>query len=124
MSPAPTSISTLTAGSNGTVKKTTEAPSKMNGLSSNGKLRSNGSIKSTLISNEDPDIIHAKESYSVEDDRLQIVWRNVILFIYLHGAAVYGGYLWLSGEVMWQTFLWGKRKHASSIFITRYRKLS
>jgi stearoyl-CoA desaturase (delta-9 desaturase) len=38
---------------------------------------------------------------------LQIVWRNVGLFIYLHTAAAYGAYLWLSGQVMWQTFIWG-----------------
>jgi stearoyl-CoA desaturase (delta-9 desaturase) len=37
---------------------------------------------------------------------LDIVWRNVFLFIYLHGAAAYGAYLWVKGEVMWQTFLW------------------
>jgi len=38
---------------------------------------------------------------------LQIVWRNVALFAYLHLAAVYGLYLFVMGQVMWQTFLWG-----------------
>jgi len=38
----------------------------------------------------------------------QIVWRNVALFAYLHLAAVYGLYLFLTAQVMWQTFLWGK----------------
>lgn len=105
MSPTPTSIKTLTGGTNGTISKATDAPSKMNGISSNGKLNNNGSLKSP-ISDKNSNII--KESNLIDvDDRLQIVWRNVILFIYLHGAAVYGGYLWLSGEVMWQTFLWG-----------------
>jgi len=37
---------------------------------------------------------------------VQIVWRNVALFVYLHLAAVYGGYLFFTGQVMWQTFLW------------------
>ena len=36
-----------------------------------------------------------------------IVWRNVALFAYLHLAAVYGGFLLVTGQVMWQTFLWG-----------------
>lgn len=39
---------------------------------------------------------------------LEIVWRNVALFAYLHIAAVYGLYLFLTGQVMWQTFLWGR----------------
>lgn len=39
---------------------------------------------------------------------VKIVWRNVFLFVYLHLAAVYGGYLFITGQVMWQTFLWGK----------------
>ena len=39
---------------------------------------------------------------------LQIVWRNVALFAYLHLAAVYGLYLFVMGQVMWQTFLWGR----------------
>lgn len=38
---------------------------------------------------------------------LQIVWRNVGLFVYLHLAALYGGYLFLTGHVKWQTFLLG-----------------
>jgi len=47
--------------------------------------------------------IHAKEAPPVE-----IVWRNVALFVYLHMAGAYGGYLFLTGSVMWQTALWGE----------------
>jgi len=36
-----------------------------------------------------------------------IVWRNVALFVYLHLAAVYGGYLLFTGQVMLPTFFWG-----------------
>ena len=42
------------------------------------------------------------------DEPLQLVWRNVLLFIYLHLAGLYGAWLWVSGQVMWQTFVWGK----------------
>lgn len=32
-----------------------------------------------------------------------IVWRNVILMVYLHGAALYGLYLTVTLQAMWQT---------------------
>jgi len=38
---------------------------------------------------------------------IQLVWRNIILYSYLHVAAIYGLYLFLSGQVMLQTVLWG-----------------
>jgi stearoyl-CoA desaturase (delta-9 desaturase) len=38
--------------------------------------------------------------------RRQIVWRNVILFIYLHVAAVYGAYLMLTSSKIITT-VWG-----------------
>lgn len=34
-----------------------------------------------------------------------IVWRNVILFVYLHIASVYGIYLMIT-DAMWKTWLW------------------
>lgn len=37
----------------------------------------------------------------------QLVWRNIILFAYLHIAAVYGGYLFLF-SAKWQTDIFGK----------------
>lgn len=39
--------------------------------------------------------------------RLQIVWRNVILFVYLHLAALYGAYL-LVTSAKWPTVIWGE----------------
>ena len=37
-----------------------------------------------------------------------IVWRNVILMLYLHCAAIYGLYLTLTLRAMWQTVICGK----------------
>lgn len=38
----------------------------------------------------------------------QLVWRNIILFAYLHLAALYGGYLFLV-SAKWQTDIFGKK---------------
>lgn len=39
--------------------------------------------------------LHSKpqEDSSAKEPPMQIVWRNVLIFIYLHAAALYGGYL-------------------------------
>lgn len=39
--------------------------------------------------------------------RWQIVWRNVIAFMYLHIFAIYGLYLFLF-VCTWKTFIWSK----------------
>lgn len=39
--------------------------------------------------------------------KLQIVWRNVTLFAYLHLAALYGAYL-LVTSAKWPTVIWGE----------------
>nr|AER29864.1 acyl-CoA Z9 desaturase [Ctenopseustis obliquana] len=39
---------------------------------------------------------------SAEKRKLSIVWRNVILFVFLHVGAVYGGYLFFT-RAMWAT---------------------
>lgn len=39
--------------------------------------------------------------------KLQLVWRNIILFAYLHAAAVYGLYLVFT-SAMWKTNLFGE----------------
>lgn len=36
-----------------------------------------------------------------------IVWKNVIIFLYLHGAAIYGVYLLATGEAKLMTFVLG-----------------
>lgn len=41
-------------------------------------------------------------------NRIDLVWRNIYLFIYLHIAAAYGLYLFVTGQVMWQTVIWGE----------------
>jgi len=39
--------------------------------------------------------LHSKpqEESAAKEPPMQIVWRNVLIFIYLHAAALYGGYL-------------------------------
>lgn len=37
----------------------------------------------------------------------QLVWRNILLFAYLHIAALYGGYLFLF-SAKWQTDVFGE----------------
>lgn len=44
---------------------------------------------------------------SAEDREWKIVWRNVIIFAYLHTAAIYGAYLFLF-KAMWLTKLFGE----------------
>ena len=36
------------------------------------------------------------------------VWRNIIIFAYLHMAAVYGAYLVVSGQAKLWTNIWGR----------------
>ena len=40
--------------------------------------------------------------------KVQIVWRNIGLFVFLHSGALYGLFLCLTGQVMWQTAVFGK----------------
>ena len=39
--------------------------------------------------------------------KLQIVWRNVVIYIYFHVAALYGLYLGFV-SAKWPTIAWGK----------------
>ncbi|RVE52666.1 hypothetical protein evm_002785 [Chilo suppressalis] len=50
---------------------------------------------------KDEDVTHHVPP-SAEKRELKIVWRNVFIFLYLHIAALYGGYLFLT-SVMWKT---------------------
>lgn len=38
----------------------------------------------------------------------ELVWRNILLFGYLHAAAVVGLYFLVTRQVMWQTVIWGE----------------
>lgn len=44
---------------------------------------------------------------TADDRKLQLVWRNVILFAYLHIAALYGAFLFLTAA-KWQTDVFGE----------------
>jgi stearoyl-CoA desaturase (delta-9 desaturase) len=48
--------------------------------------------------------------------RVDLVWRNIYLFIYLHIAAAYGLYLLVTGNVMWQTVIWAGLMHICGAF--------
>lgn len=66
-----------------------------------------------VLNEEDAETIDGGLQVEVEklkkaDDRqLKIVWRNVILFAYLHSAAVYGGWLAMT-SAKWRTLGFGK----------------
>lgn len=47
---------------------------------------------------------------SAEKRKWEIVWRNVILFAFLHLGGLYGGYLFFF-KAMWRTSLFGKYLH-------------
>jgi len=115
MPPAPATTKTVTSktsvslGKEGLLNSATE----METNHTTRKLRSaNNNNEEFLPTDQDIDfLLPQKQSEALSDTHvpLQIVYKNVLLFVYLHLAAVYGAYLWLSGEVMFKTFLWGTR---------------
>lgn len=67
-------------------------------------------INGVLFENDavTPDLALGRAPIQQADKRkLQFVWRNIILFAYLHLAAIYGGYLFLF-SAKWQTDVFGK----------------
>lgn len=55
-----------------------------------------------------PDMALTSTPVQKADNRpRQYVWRNIILFTYLHAAALYGGYLFLF-SAKWQTNVYGE----------------
>lgn len=66
-----------------------------------------------VLNEEDAETIDGGLQIEVEklkkagERKLQIVWRNVILFAYLHAAAVYGGWLAVS-SAKWKTLAFGE----------------
>ena len=55
-----------------------------------------------------PDLALATPPVQKADNKpKQYVWRNILLFAYLHAAALYGGYLFLT-SAKWQTDVFGK----------------
>ncbi|XP_072938806.1 acyl-CoA Delta-9 desaturase-like [Epargyreus clarus] len=57
---------------------------------------------SWVLHESDADKVSTPVPPSAEKRKLQIVWRNVILFLMLHLGAVYGAYLFLT-KAMWTT---------------------
>jgi len=57
--------------------------------------------------------------YDIHSDyfpKLEIVWRNVALFVYLHTAALIGLYFLFTGQVQWKTMLWTLCWHLCGAF--------
>lgn len=61
------------------------------------------------ISNGTPNGLTPQKEY-----KRQIVWRNVLLFGYLHVAALLGAYLSIF-SAKWLTVVWGKCSYFSQI---------
>lgn len=53
--------------------------------------------------------------------KLRLVWKNIILFAYLHVAAIYGAYLALTSAKL-LTLIWGT-KHFSSFIIEKLKMI-
>jgi len=52
---------------------------------------------------------------SAKEVKTQIVWKNVMIYIYFHAAALYGIYLCFT-SAKWTTIVWG---NFTTIFILR-----
>ena len=52
----------------------------------------------------------SKENPMGKEPTMQIVWRNVLIFIYLHAAALYGFYLCFTAAKA-STLVWCKRNN-------------
>lgn len=113
MPPAPTTTKTLTTSTNESLIQSPD-DFQLDDALSNGKpaatIGSNGITKRRVPESKNgaKSAASEKEVDMHGEGKVDIVWRNIILFTYLHTAALYGGYLWVTGQVMWQTFLWGQ----------------
>lgn len=64
---------------------------------------------------------NAGKKYESKPYKVQIVWRNVILFVYLHAAALYGAYLmFTSAKIL--TSIWGEFSRIKKLCIYIYLK--
>lgn len=61
-------------------------------------------FESDVVHNFDDEVLKPKEKF-LESRNYEIVWRNVVIMITLHAFAVFGAYLFLTGQVMWKTFV-------------------
>jgi hypothetical protein len=83
-------------------------------------------MSSTLSVPKEDEVTCDEANKSIEDDltdkyykystngqdtqpiKIQIVWKNVVLYIYFHIAALYGIYLCFT-SAKWATIAWGKQ---------------
>lgn len=70
------------------------------------EAQTNGEVKARKSSPQE-------DSTTQKEQPLQIVWRNVLIFVYLHAAAVYGFYLCFVAA-KWSTLLWCKLVYSNS----------
>lgn len=90
------------------------APNVMDGPDANGVLFEDDAATPDMALARAP--VQQADSYPK-----QYVWRNIILFAYLHLAAIYGAYLFLF-SAKWQTDIFGKLINIY-IQISNYHKL-
>jgi hypothetical protein len=73
------------------------------------KLNENPTTKNLTFSQSICDYSQEKAKLPVE-----IVWRNVLIYSYLHVASFYGVYLFVCGQVRWITVIWSKYEFVTS----------
>lgn len=64
----------------------------------------------TGVLHECDDEVSTRVSVEIEkpsERRNELVWRNIVLFIYLHMVALYGAYLCLT-SAKWRTVIFGE----------------
>lgn len=61
----------------------------------------------------------AEEVEKPSERKLELVWRNIILFIYLHMVALYGMYLSLTAA-KWGTVIFGKYNNIFNSLFLKY----
>jgi stearoyl-CoA desaturase (delta-9 desaturase) len=61
-------------------------------------IRKNGSLSRSVSGREMISMPHT----------LEIIWRNVVVYIYLHLTALYGFYLCFTSATLTATLIWGK----------------
>jgi hypothetical protein len=96
----PSGASPVTLSHNERPSQSIDDPSaSQNSAKNSSKKRTNEIDESKL----DPRLLDVNSDYFPP---LEIVWRNVWLFVYLHAAALVGLYLFFTGQVQWKTLIW------------------
>lgn len=69
----------------------------------------NVSVATGVLHETDDDVNFqnvSEKEVTPSDRKLQLVWRNILLFAYLHLAALYGAYLYFT-TAKWATIIFG-----------------